>query len=71
MLHPITAELVRERRADLKSDADLRQLARTTRREPDTTIPVSRLRTTARSVHRSAHSRLARVARGSAASHGR
>jgi hypothetical protein len=72
MLHPfITAELVRQRRADLKSYAGLRRLARTTRREPDTTIPISRLRSTARTVHRSARSRLARVVHGSVASHGR
>jgi hypothetical protein len=72
MLHPFTtAELAPERRADLKSNTNLRQLARMTPRGPDSTIPIDRLRTIARTVHRSARSRLARVAHGNAASHGR
>jgi hypothetical protein len=74
MLHPfITAELVRQRRADLRSDADCWRRVRLIRRQPGATIPIpiSRLRATARSVHGSARSRLGAVAHGSAAPKGR
>jgi hypothetical protein len=69
MLHPfITAELVRQRRADLRTDADCWRRVRLIRRQPgaNVPIPISRFRTTARGVHGSARFRLGAVAHGSA-----